>query len=319
MRILITGSSGYVGNFLTEYFVRLGGQVVGLDLRPHPRQKNLPNFVFFECDVREARRCQRILTEAQPTHVVHLAYLMDPSHDQKFEYSVDVIGSQNIFRAVNEAKSVRQFINWSSASAYGARPSNPLWISEETALAPEDYVYGLNKKIVEEWIAAYPKRPDLKVVTFRMCTAVGPSYYKSGGVVATFTKAPLAISLSREPSQLQFIHEDDVTALTGQVVNDSTIEGVFNLAPDSFTTIQDLAASQNKPVLRLPRWLFRSIITLLWQLRLTDVSPPMVRLMAFSIIVSPKKIMERYQYVFKYTTLQAFTDAVKQRRAQGLL
>ena len=41
--------------------------------------------------------------------------------------------------------------------------------------------------------------------------------------------------------------------------------------------------------------------------------------MAYGIIVSPKKLMARYSYTFKYSTKEAFLDAVEKRKANGTL
>ena len=54
MKVIITGSSGYVGNFLSEHFVGRGWSVVGCDLRPLDRQADLKGFAFHRVDVSDA-------------------------------------------------------------------------------------------------------------------------------------------------------------------------------------------------------------------------------------------------------------------------
>jgi len=318
-KILITGSNGYVGNFLAEFFSRRGVPVIGLDLASMERQKEYPDFRFVRCDVRDRAAVEQVFREENPTNVIHLAYLMDPQHDGAFEYDVDVNGSKVVFETAEATPSVRQFLHFSSASIYGAFPDNRLFIAEEQPPRPRDWVYAQNKKIVEDYFAGYPKRPDLKLVNYRMCTAVGPSYYKPGGVVSVLAKAPVGLMLDGKAAEIQFIHEDDVKELTALVVDDPEIEGVYNLAADSYSDAREMNPTPKKIFLKLPKWLFKAVIAALWSIRLSDVSPTSVNLVAHGIVVSPKKLAGRYGYKFRYSTKEAFFDAYEKRRKNGTL
>lgn len=319
MKILITGSSGYVGNVLASYFAKKDIEVIGCDLDLMPRQKDLENFKFYKLNVTDKQAVSDLIKKETPTHVIHLAYLMDPQHDAEFERKVDVDGSMNIFHACNNTPSVKQLLLFSSTSAYGGHPDNPVGITEDTPLNPVDYVYGIHKKTVEEHYRKEQKRDDLKIPIVRMCTVVGPNYYKKGGVVATFSKAPVAMALDGRDTKLQWLHEDDLTALVDLILNDPEIDNTYNLVPDDHTTIKTMAKAHGKKVLNIPMWLFKSIISILWTLRLSSVSPPQVRLIKYGIAASAHKIKKRYNYVFKYNSLEAFNDAVDKRRQNGTL
>ena len=56
---------------------------------------------------------------------------------------------------------ILSFEEYSSASAYGAWPDNKLWIKETQELRPRDYHYGINKKIVENYMNKFKKRTIL--------------------------------------------------------------------------------------------------------------------------------------------------------------
>jgi len=318
-KILITGSSGYCGNFLAVHFAQQGIPVVGLDHKPHPVVKDVPNFKFMQTDIRDRQTLAKIFHDEMPTHVLHLAYLMDPVHDKKYEYDVDVMGSKYAFELANETPTVKQFILMSSASAYGAYPDNPEWITEDMPLHPRDYNYGIYKKEIEEYYHGYKKRSDLKLVIFRMCTAVGPSYYKPGGVVSSVSKSPFMLDIKGGDGRVQFIHEEDVKALYELVINDEAVEDTLNLAPDSYATTRELGEYYKKKFIPLPLWLLRGIFWLLWNLHLAALTPAIATLMAHGIIISPKKLMQKYNYVFKYTTKSAFIDAVEKRKINGTL
>lgn len=318
-KILITGSTGYCGHFLARHFAGAGIPVVGLDIAPHPVIKDVPNFTFIKTDIRDRAALQNIFSAEKPSHVLHLAFLMDPVHDKKYEYNVDVAGSKHAFELANSTASVKQFILLSSASAYGAWPDNPEFLTEDAPLRPRDYNYGIYKREVENYYRSFPKRADLKLVIFRMCTAVGPSYYKAGGVVSTITKSPFMLDIKGGDGRVQFIHEEDVIALFDKVVNDNDAQDTFNLAPPSYATTRELAKPFGKKFIPLPLWLLRGIFWIIWNLRIAPLTPAIARLMAYGIIVSPAKLMARYGYTFKYSTKEAFMDAVTKRKANGTL
>jgi hypothetical protein len=119
--------------------------------------------------------------------------------------------------------------------------------------------------------------------------------------------------------RVQFIHEEDVKALFELVINDGSVEDTLNLAPDSYATTRELGECYKKKFIPLPLWLLRGIFWILWNLHLADLTPAIARLMAQGIIISPKKLMQKYNYIFKYTTKSAFIDAVEKRKINGTL
>jgi UDP-glucose 4-epimerase len=304
-KIAITGSSGFVGNFLARYFSAQGIPVFGFDLKPLDFQKEYPNFTFVQTDIRDRAAIQAVFERENFTHVIHLAYLMAPQHDRAFEYDVDVNGSKNIFTIANATPSVRQFIHFSSVSIYGGWPDVPLWIDENYPRQPREWYYAINKKEIEDYYFSAPK--NFKLVNFRMCTACGNSYWRNDGLVNIITKTPLGLLLDGKPLLVQFIHEADVTLLVELIINDPEIEGVYNLAPDSYAAEKDLSPNF-RLFLPFPKFLFKAIISLLWNLRLIPVSPTSVDLTAHSIIMSPAKLQARYDYKFLYTTREAVLD-----------
>lgn len=318
-RIFITGSSGYVGNFLALYFAKQAIEVIGFDIRSLETQKHIPHFTFFQGDIRDGKSLTKLIAEQRPSHIIHLAYFMEPQHDKKLEYEVDVLGSQNILNAANIAPSVKQFILFSSTSIYGAHPDNPEWLTETAPLKPHDYTYAIYKKEIEGYYQQFSKRSDLKLVILRMTTAVGPSYYKSGGVVSSFTKAPFALRVNGIDTRVQFIHEDDVKEFVKNIINDAAIQGTFNLCPDSYTTILVLANGQNKRTITIPLFLLKTIFWFLWNLRVAALTPAIARLMTYSIVADPAKLQNRYHYQFRYSARNAFEDAVIKRRQNGTL
>ncbi len=316
-RVFITGSSGYVGNVLVHALLAQGDVVTAYDLQPHHTQEGLTNLNFVQGDIRDREKLEEAIAHAQPSHVLHLAYLMDPQHDKAFEYDIDVDGSKALLELATVQSSVHQIILFSSTSVYGAHSNEIIWHTEEHLMRPLNYEYAKNKKIIEEFLPQL--KSQKKIVIIRMCTAVGPSYYKKGGVVSSLSKSPMGIKLSGENTLVQFIHEDDVIALVSKILDDPTIEGVYNLAPDSYTTMNDLVKGLGKKALSIPFPVFYAGASIAWWLRLSSVAPPCVNLIRYGIVATPKKLMERYQYTFKYSSYASFMHAIEQRKENKTL
>lgn len=308
MKILITGSSGNVGYFLCKYFIEKRIRTTGIDIVPNPVWKYAGKyFNFYRADILDKQSIRIIFKKERPTNVIHLAYLMKSLHDKKKEFEIDVEGSKNIIKIANETKSVRQFIQFSSTSAYGARRDNKKWIKETAALRPGEYRYGINKKIVEDFIKGFKARRDLKFVIVRMCTATGPSEYKKGGLVELMIKSPFLIAYDGICPELQILHEHDLTALVHKIVLDKKIKGINNLAPDSYSSLKELVPA--KKFISLPLSLIKTITGILWKLRISPFMPAAIDVSAYPIIADPSKLKRRFNYRFKYTTLSGFKDA----------
>lgn len=308
MKILITGSSGYVGNFLIKYLTSRGHEVIGLDTNQFSFQ-TYKGYNFKICDITNRHHVFSIIKDIQPDHIIHLAYLMKPEHIRAIEDSVDLLGSENIFLAANNTPSVKQLILFSSASVYGGNPDNPQWITEETKPRPGEWRYAQNKELSEEFYNNFPKREDLNIVIFRMCTACGPSYFKKGGLVRVLKHSPIGLLINGSDMNMQFIHEDDVKNLVERVLNDNTIIGTYNLAPDSFAATRELSPNP-KLFIKIPESFLHAIFRMLWQLKLGP-SPTSIALMTYSIIISPHKLQKRYNYTFKYSTKEAFNNSIE--------
>jgi hypothetical protein len=107
---------------------------------------------------------------------------------------------------------------------------------------------------------------------------------------------------------LQLLHESDFLSLMTRILHDDEIEGTYNMAPDTYTCIKDLAS--NKIYIPLPVFMLSGTIWFLWQMRLTNLQPESVNNVIYPIIIDPSKLVARYEYRFRYTTDDSFSDTM---------
>jgi UDP-glucose 4-epimerase len=315
-RVLITGSSGYVGSLLLDELAkrvtsgRLGA-VVGADVRAPAALP--PGAAFITHDVRETGLGAE-LRERQITCVVHLASIVTPGKGstRAFEYSVDVEGTERVLEAC-VAGGVRRLIVTSSGAAYGYHADNPAWLTEEHAIrGNKSFAYSWHKRLVEEMLArARAEHPSLEQVIFRVGTILGASV--NNQITALFEK-PRLLAIRGSASPFVFIHDADLVALLAQAI-DAPVTGIFNVAGDGAMTIDDIASALGKPVLRLPAWLLQSALAVLHPLGLTRYGPSQVDFLRYRPVLDNARLKAVFGFRPRMSSREVFEDWRRSRSA----
>lgn len=115
-KVLVTGHTGFKGAWLSLWLTELGAEVIGYSLPP----TTIPS-LFEQCrlkdhvdshigDIRDFEHLSRVVREAQPEFVFHLAAqpLVRLSYKEPLEtFSVNAMGTAHVLEAVRRAESVR--------------------------------------------------------------------------------------------------------------------------------------------------------------------------------------------------------------------
>lgn len=315
-RVLVTGSSGYLGRVLVEALLKhpLVSRVVGVDLAPAGLAD--PKFKPRPADIRDEFLMRSILEEEAVDTIYHLAFVMGEPRDEIRARAVNVGGTLNVLEAANKSSTVKRLIISGSASAYGARADNPEFLREEDPLRADTLSYGIHKRMVEEELAkALPAvRKSLQTVILRICTIVGASP-RGAGPVATFCRLPLGVSVLFRKGGLQFIGEDELMRVMLRVMEAADMRGAFNVAPDDRTTLAELCKAMGKPRLPAP---YSALWLALYLLRRiggkTDVTEKVVSYLAYPAVLSNAKIKKALGIRFQKGSLESFLQRAKTMR-----
>src|ERR671919_343274 len=162
MRYLITGGAGYIGSRLVDLLARREDteRIVICDLAPPAVYR--PKTEFERVDVRDREGVRAVLERARPDALVHLAFILNPSHDEHFMYDVDVNGTHNVLEAA-AAADVGHVLVTSSATAYGAFPDNPVPLTEDHPVrGVPSFEYARDKaesdRVCQVWANQHPDR-----------------------------------------------------------------------------------------------------------------------------------------------------------------
>jgi UDP-glucose 4-epimerase len=147
MRILVTGSSGHLGEALVRVLRAEGVDVVGLDVLDSPHT-SLVGSIADRALVRRSMAGVQAILHAATLHKPHVG-----SHGRQEFVDTNITGTLNLLEEA-VAAGVGSFVFTSTTSAFGRalspRPGEPAaWIDEDVAPVPRN-IYGATKSAAED-------------------------------------------------------------------------------------------------------------------------------------------------------------------------
>jgi nucleoside-diphosphate-sugar epimerase len=106
-KVLITGSSGFIGQELCNFFLKKDHKVFGLD---KSRPKHLSRITFFKCDIMNKEHLLKVLREINPELIIHLAARADLKSSNLNYYKENFIGTKNIIDSANLVPVIKRVI-----------------------------------------------------------------------------------------------------------------------------------------------------------------------------------------------------------------
>jgi len=230
VRILITGSSGFLGRNLVRCMKDGGHDVVGLDSRPSEYTSIVTDIVEDPPDLKDLDAIVHLAAYSNPRSFVEAGALNG--------LRVNVMGTVNMLELARRTGA--RFILYSTSNVYGAPSKLP--VNEEDALAPFEG-YGWSKVAAEASAMSYYRAHGVPVVIFRLWKPYGPF---DNGVVGVFIRNALrgediVVNNGGEDST-DFIYVDDLCEATKlAMIKDEVVGEVFNIGTGVETRIIDLA------------------------------------------------------------------------------
>jgi UDP-glucose 4-epimerase len=164
MEILVTGSSGHLGEALVRSLRTAGHRVIGLDLKPSPFTDEVASITEREVVRRRMRGVGAVLHTAS-LHKPHLA-----THSRQDFIDVNVTGTLVLLEEA-VAAGVGAFVYTSTTSAFGNALRPPAgapaaWITEDAAGIPRN-MYGVTKTAAEDLCQIFDGKGAMRCVVLR--------------------------------------------------------------------------------------------------------------------------------------------------------
>ena len=268
----MTGAGGYLGQRLIKDLDQRQwcSKIYGVDINePSIKSEKL---CFAKKDIRDTDLKSLWEKQAIDT-LVHLAFVVNPMHDDDVMYDINVNGTLNIMKVCEEL-GINHLIIASSGTAYGAWPDNPYPIKESDPIRvfPKKFAYAHHKGIVEKHISEFIKtHPDKLINIVRPCIVYGPN---TDNYLSRFLKIlPFIPLISGNDPDMQFVHEKDVADFFSILI-EKRVPGSFNLAGEGVIRFSEVAAIAGKKSLYCPTWLMQKVMAVLWAVNLMVEAPP---------------------------------------------
>ena len=197
MRALVTGGAGFIGSTLVDRLLAEGHTVDAVDDLSTGPLANLANarsdpgadFHFHRMDIR-SEALAKLMERRRPEVVFHLAAQVSvrvsvarPVHDA----DINVLGSLNVIESARAAGARKIVFASSGGTIYGDAAPADLPVKESQPQRPMS-PYGVAKKAVADYLAAYRQLHDLEFSALALANIYGPRQNPHGeaGVVSIF-------------------------------------------------------------------------------------------------------------------------------------
>jgi len=199
MKIMVTGTAGFIGNHLAIKLLERGDEVIGIDnlndyydvnlkLARLDRIKDHPNFTDVRADISDRERMEALFKEHKPQRVVNLAaqagvrYSIENPHAY---IESNIVGFLNILEGCRH-NNVEHLVYASSSSVYGANESMPFSVHDNVDHPLS--LYAASKKSNELMAHTYSNLYNLPTTGLRFFTVYGP-WGRPDMALFLFTKA----------------------------------------------------------------------------------------------------------------------------------
>jgi len=243
-KIIITGSNGYLGSHLIDFYLKKQYEIYALD-RPFASFKNLAhytngrenfgneeklmifgeyiripsnneNLIFIECDIKNSILIDKIISEVKPELIFHFAaqpYIIPSWNDPIDTIETNVIGTINIFEPIKKYKIKTRVILACTSAEYGTTTSNINRPLKEDDPLMAIHPYGISKIAAELLARQYYINFGIDCVNIRFFNQTGPR--KSYDACSEFVSKIAQIELGLTDQVIEVGNLDTFRDITG--------------------------------------------------------------------------------------------------------
>jgi UDP-glucose 4-epimerase len=277
MRVVVTGASGNVGTSLLRALDGEAAVTSVLGLARRRPELELAKTTWATADV-AADDLTGHFRGADV--VVHLAWLIQPSHDPFAMWRTNVVGTERVLAAASQV-GVGAVVCASSVGAYSPGPKDrrvdEAWPTHGVTTSSYSRDKAYQERLLDLFERDHPRARVVRLrpaLTFKKEAASEIRRFFLGPLVPGSLARAEAIPVVPKVKRLrtQAVHADDVgQAYRLAVVGDA--RGPFNLAVDPVLDADALAAILQARPVRVPAGLLKAGAAATWRLHLQPVSP----------------------------------------------
>ena len=251
-KILITGSSGFIGFSLALNLLKNGHKILGYDSindyydinLKYSRNKILKkfkNFSFIRGELEDQKKLNKNVLSFKPEIIIHLAAQAGVRYslDAPRKYlSSNIIGTFNIIEIAHKIE-VKHLLIASSSSVYGANKQSAFKETDKTDTQLS--IYAATKKSTESIAHSYSSLWKIPITMLRFFTVYGPwgrpdmAYFKFTNAIIKNKKIDV---YNKGEMYRDFTYIDDVTRSIELLINKAPLQNKkSNYKNDSLSSV----------------------------------------------------------------------------------
>ena len=306
--VAVSGAASFLGSNLIGMLEQDDSvrRIVAIDIKPAPTagEKTRCYEVDLTQPAAEARLAEILVAEGVDT-LAHLAFLSSPTHGTAWAHELESVGTMHVTVGARQAQ-VRKFILWSLTWLYGARSSNPNFLTEKHPLrAPASEPFFADKIDAEEQVRKLAQRsPEMVVTILRTAPILGPTVHNA--MTRYFARKVVPTMMGFDPL-VQFLHEADaIAALHLAVARDTP--GTFNIVGEGVVPLSRAIKLAGRVAVPVPHPLAESVAAAGWVAQLLEAPPSFLRYLRFLCVADGRKAREVMGFHAAYSTREAILD-----------
>ncbi|MEW5868459.1 MAG: SDR family oxidoreductase [Chloroflexota bacterium] len=241
--VLITGSAGFLGRYISRHFTQSDWKVIGLDIIPEESVLLSGLHQYVRLNLPDTARLENVLRQCKPELCIHAAGRASVGLSVANPAADFHAGPPLVFHLLDSLRVYApecRFIFLSSAAVYGNPQKLP--VDENQPLAPLS-PYGYHKWQSELLCQEFTRVYEIPTASVRIFSAYGPGLRRQ--VVWDICKKALCqheIKLQGTGAESRdFIHASDVALGIYQVARTAPMQGeIYNLANGQEVRIRQL-------------------------------------------------------------------------------
>ncbi len=251
--VVVTGGAGFIGSHVVDRLLEIGFKVVVIDDFSVGSMANLEDAKRYGSQLQVVRQdiagkdLQDVMERVTPRFVFHLAAQADVRRsmsDPLGDALVNVVGSLNVIELSHRFGVERLVYSASGGTLYGEPDLSLLPLTEKAPHQPLSN-YGVSKKVVLDYLAAYGSLYGMEYVALALANVYGPRQDPHGesGVVSIFagnlvSDRPSVIFGDGEQTR-DFVYVGDVVDAFVRSLDAGEGE-LFNIASSRETSVNEL-------------------------------------------------------------------------------
>lgn len=302
--VVVTGSAGFIGTALLSLLSSDPSiaSLCGIDILEPARA--VTGVTNIRADL-FAPGLENLLDGADT--VVHLAGGLDVAGEGSLAGRSYVDGTERLLGACVTA-GVRAIVLLLPATIYGAWPTNPQELTEDSAIRPVPgflpavYAAEVERRLLD-WRFDHP---EIRVATLRSAPVLGRG---ADHMWSRVLAGPMRLRVRGSRLALQVIHPDDVaSAITFAITNE--LDGAYNLCTNGVITPESVDELLGRAwIPAMPAELLERLLVRASRLGIGEIPPEVVAYLQYPCLVSNKRLLDA-GWQPRYTNEEALLEAI---------